>query len=262
MSATTANPQDAARTLDTLQAARTWIETDGQAALATVIDTWGSSPVPIGGQMAVAADGRFEGSVSGGCVEGEVITEAGEVLETGKPRTLEFGVADEQAWQVGLPCGGRIRVLVERLEKAKGGPLIDRMLDARKKREGLVLDTALADGSKVLHDERSADADILQRFSTAKSSIETTATGEVFRQALVPPPRVLIIGATHIGQVLAELVQLAGYELMIIDPRTAFAAEARFPGMSLITEWPQDALAESRPRRLLGRRLPRARRTY
>lgn len=238
----TANPQDAARTLDTLQATRAWIEADGKAAVATVIDTWGSSPVPIGGQMVVAADGRFEGSVSGGCVEGEVITEAGEVLDGGKPRTLEFGVADETAWQVGLPCGGKIRVLVERLEKAGGAPLIDRMLAARKTREGLVLDTALADGAKTLHDERSTDADVMQRFSTAKSSIEATPRGEVFRQALVPPPRVLIIGATHIGQVLAHLVKLAGYELMVIDPRTAFAAEARFPGIELVTEWPQDAI--------------------
>ena len=89
--------------------------------MATVVDTWGSAPVPVGGQMAVAADGRFQGSVSGGCIEGEVIMEAEEILESGKPKTLTFGVADETAWRVGLPCGGKVQVFVERLEaRARG----------------------------------------------------------------------------------------------------------------------------------------------
>ena len=86
--------------------------------MATVVGTWGSAPVGVGGQMVVAQDGTFEGSVSGGCVEGEVIAEAEDILASGKPKTLDFGVADETAWQVGLPCGGQIRVFVERLEKA------------------------------------------------------------------------------------------------------------------------------------------------
>ena len=105
----------AAARVGVLRAARDWLERDGRVALATVIDTWGSAPVPVGGQLAIAADGSFEGSVSGGCIEGEVITEAEEVLNDGRPRTLEFGVADETAWRVGLSCGGKIKVYVERL---------------------------------------------------------------------------------------------------------------------------------------------------
>ena len=93
-------------THDVLKAARSWLDKDGRVALATVVGTWGSAPVGVGGQMVVAADGRFEGSVSGGCVEGEVIAEAEDILADGKPKTLTFGVADETAWQVGLPCGG------------------------------------------------------------------------------------------------------------------------------------------------------------
>ena len=84
-------------------------------AVATVIDTWGSAPRPRGSHLVIDAEGNFEGSVSGGCVEGEVITEALGVIDTGEPRMLEFGVADETAWRVGLSCGGRIRVRVERL---------------------------------------------------------------------------------------------------------------------------------------------------
>ena len=104
-----------AQSHDVLRAARDWLHEDGRIALATVVGTWGSAPVGIGGQMVVAQDGRFEGSVSGGCVEGEVIAEAEDILASGEPKTLDFGVADETAWQVGLPCGGQIRVFVERL---------------------------------------------------------------------------------------------------------------------------------------------------
>ena len=85
-------------------------------ALATVIRTWGSAPRPSGSHMLVHADGRFEGSVSGGCVEGAVVTEALDVIDSGKPKTLEFGVADETAWKVGLSCGGTIRVFVEKVD--------------------------------------------------------------------------------------------------------------------------------------------------
>ncbi len=84
-------------------------------AIATVVETWGSAPRPVGSHLVIDEAGNFEGSVSGGCVEGSVITEAMEVISQGKPRMLEFGVADETAWQVGLSCGGRIKVYVERL---------------------------------------------------------------------------------------------------------------------------------------------------
>ena len=130
---------------DVLETARSWLDRDGRIAVATVVGTWGSAPVPIGGQMVVAPDGRFEGSVSGGCVEGEVIAEAEEILATGRPKTMRFGVADETAWQVGLPCGGEIKVFVERLEKPEGLTLIQRALDARSRRRGRNLAIGLGD---------------------------------------------------------------------------------------------------------------------
>lgn len=101
--------------LDPLTIAQTWLEDGRQVAVATVVETWGSAPRPTGSHLVIDADGNFEGSVSGGCVEGAVVAEAADVLETGKPRMLEFGVADETAWRVGLSCGGRIKVYVERL---------------------------------------------------------------------------------------------------------------------------------------------------
>ena len=98
-----------------LDTAAEWLAEGRRLALATVVETWGSAPRAAGSQLVIDAEGRFEGSVSGGCVEGEVVFEALDVIESGRARTLEFGVADETAWHVGLSCGGRIRVHVEPL---------------------------------------------------------------------------------------------------------------------------------------------------
>lgn len=98
---------------DVLTTTQHWSRAGRKVALATVIETWGSAPRPVGSHLVIDADGQFEGSVSGGCVEGAVVAEAIDVIETGRPATLEFGVADETAWRVGLSCGGRIRVYVE-----------------------------------------------------------------------------------------------------------------------------------------------------
>lgn len=101
---------------DILNAAEAWRREGRAVALATVIETWGSAPRPVGSHLLIDEAGSFLGSVSGGCVEGEVITEALDVIGDGRPRTLEFGVADETAWRAGLSCGGRIRVFVERVD--------------------------------------------------------------------------------------------------------------------------------------------------
>ena len=105
-----------ARDQDILKAAEDWRKAGRSVALATVIETWGSAPRPVGSNLVIDEEGNFLGSVSGGCVEGAVVTEAMEVIGSGKPRVLEFGVADETAWEVGLSCGGTIRVFVEKVE--------------------------------------------------------------------------------------------------------------------------------------------------
>ena len=101
--------------LDVLTIAERWRSEGRNVALATVVKTWGSAPRPTGAHLVIDSDGNFEGSVSGGCVEGAVISDAIDVIEDGKPRTLSFGVADETAWEVGLSCGGEIAVYVERV---------------------------------------------------------------------------------------------------------------------------------------------------
>jgi xanthine/CO dehydrogenase XdhC/CoxF family maturation factor len=100
---------------DVLAAAETWREAGREVAIATVVETWGSAPRPVGSHLVIDGEGNFLGSVSGGCVEGAVVEEAVDVIAKGEPRMLEFGVADETAWRVGLSCGGRIKVYVEKL---------------------------------------------------------------------------------------------------------------------------------------------------
>ncbi|MBI5111393.1 MAG: XdhC family protein [Rhodovulum sp.] len=105
-----------ARDDDILKAAEDWRAAGKGVALATVVETWGSAPRPVGSALVIDEEGRFLGSVSGGCVEGAVVSEALDVIASGTPKLLEFGVADETAWRVGLSCGGTIRVFVEKVE--------------------------------------------------------------------------------------------------------------------------------------------------
>ena len=103
-------------TVEILEQAARWRETGQGVALATVVSTWGSSPRPLGSKLAVSDEGAFVGSVSGGCVEGAVVTEGLEVIRDGKPRLLDFGITNDEAWEVGLACGGKIQIFVERVE--------------------------------------------------------------------------------------------------------------------------------------------------
>jgi len=104
-----------ARDEDMLKIAEEWRESGRDVAVATVVETWGSAPRPVGSNLVIDNEGNFLGSVSGGCVEGAVVAEAMDVIDSGKPKLLEFGVADETAWKVGLSCGGTIRVYVEKV---------------------------------------------------------------------------------------------------------------------------------------------------
>ncbi|MEW5964114.1 MAG: XdhC family protein [Pseudomonadota bacterium] len=219
---------------DALENARDWLATGESVALATVVGTWGSSPVPAGGQMAIATDERFSGSVSGGCVEADVIVAAAEVRASGLPRLLSFGVADETAWRAGLPCGGNIEILLERLAPGPDLPLLDRLLEARQARVPLAIRTSLADGAHTVLVATPALAAGAPLVREGKDSIV---------HVVRPPPRIVVVGATHIAQHLAVLAAITGYEIVVVDPRPAFASDARWSGRTPVVDWPASALA-------------------
>lgn len=233
---------------DVLTVAEAWRSEGRRFALATVVETWGSAPRPVGSHLIIDADGNFEGSVSGGCVEGAVVVEAEQVIADQTPRMLSFGVADETAWNVGLSCGGRISVFVQPASDAKGsvGVLLAELNQARKAREPVLLASDIETGrSELVFAGTSGTPDALQaRLQDGRSGVVDLAEGRVMATAYQPSPRLIIIGAVHISQTLAPMAQAAGFDVVIVDPRTAFATEERFKGVRFLPQWPQDVLAE------------------
>lgn len=229
---------------DAWQTARQWLADHGQVALATVVATWGSAPVPAGGQLVVGPGDRFEGSVSGGCVEVDVLVEAADVMASGKPKLLEYGVSDEVAWRAGLACGGSIKILVEPLTRADI-PLVDAVLEAAEGRRSLLLVTRVADGSRQMF---AADDEMPEAFAPLLAGGATrlidTPDGQFVAQPLVPPLRVVVAGATHIGQVFSEMARLVGYNVTVVDPRPMFANAERFGAAVTMPEWPKESLDE------------------
>jgi len=218
-----------------------WHKAGRGAVMATVVETWGSAPRPTGSQLAIAGDGNMAGSVSGGCVEGAVIAEAMEALGDGQPRLMEFGVSDEDAFAVGLACGGRIRVLVEPVGTALPETLLTGLAAARKDRRAVayLVNTETWERRLAGPEDAVLGAEIARRFRADKSGFE----GDVFVGIHNPPLRLAIVGAVHIAQPLAQMARLAGFAPTLIDPRPAFGSDARFPGETILDDWPDAALA-------------------
>ncbi|GBQ91865.1 xanthine dehydrogenase accessory factor XdhC/CoxI [Acetobacter nitrogenifigens DSM 23921 = NBRC 105050] len=250
------NPSTDSWPNDPLLHALQWTQNGHPAAVATVIGTWGSSPRPVGSVMTICGDGRVEGSVSGGCVEADVISRAQEIMSGAPPTVLTYGVSNETAWGVGLACGGRLDVFVQAIggvdgEEKGAFPAADlkaiaaALRDRRPVRLARRLDgahQALVDGPN----PNSLPDDILRALTEPPRSgcarVTDGADAEWFLQTIAPPPRLLIIGAVHIAQALAPMARLAGFTAAIIDPRTGLATPERFPGQTLLTDWPDDAL--------------------
>ena len=229
--------------LDPIEVARKWLHDHGKVALATVASTWGSAPVPVGGQLVVGPDERFQGSVSGGCVEGDVIAEAAEVMASGRPRLIEFGVTEEVAWRAGLPCGGKIKVLVEPLARARDASFLDRIIAARHARKPLAVVTDVVTGSRRFYEPGPGlPPEIATSLAQGQSRLCELDGAHVFVQALMPTVRVVIAGGTNIGQVLAGLARQVGYDVTVVDPRTAFLTEERFADTDMRGEWPETSL--------------------
>jgi xanthine dehydrogenase accessory factor len=231
---------------DILRKAQEWMEAGRAVALATVVETWGSAPRPVGSHLVIDSQENFLGSVSGGCVEGDVITEALDVIARGGLRMLEFGVADETAWRVGLSCGGRIKVLVQSIDASRAD-LLAAFNAERTLRRACVLVTDIASGDQHLIRGADAVSDPLaaileERLRLGKSGMVQWEGRELFVSVEVPPVRLIVIGAVHVSQMLAPIARLAGFDAIIVDPRNAFATPERFPSVQLIAEWPDVAL--------------------
>jgi xanthine dehydrogenase accessory factor len=219
-----------------------WHRTGRGAALATVVETWGSAPRPAGSQLVISAAGDIMGSVSGGCVEGAVVGEAMEALADGQPRLLTYGVSDNEAFAVGLACGGTIRIMVvpvggAALPEALLADLVAARADARA-----VAMVTVIDGWQ--HALVTDDPAVTARLRGDRSGMEEDGRFIAVHNA---PLRLIVVGAVHIAQPLLTIARACGYAPTLIDPREAFGAAARFPGEVILHDWPDEALASLKP---------------
>ncbi len=231
-----------------------WRAAGGAVAIASVVQTWGSAPRQAGGAMAIGEGGRLAGSVSGGCVEAAVIKAAAAVLEGGPPHLLPFEVADGDAMSVGLPCGGRLRVYVERLDD---DPATEAWLGALRSRRPAARVVGLA-GDVLGRGAVWAAGDVavnvqgrgvvglarILRSTLVQGGGRVVDVGghEFFACAYPAPDRLVIVGAVHIAQPLSRMAREIGYRTVLVDPRAALATAERFPAVDdLRVEWPAAA---------------------
>lgn len=211
-----------------------WHRAGRGAALATVVETWGSAPRRVGAQMVVSGDGQIEGSVSGGCVEGAVMVEAMDAIESGRGTLLEFGVSDGDAFAVGLACGGTIKVLVEPVGAVLSQEVLSHLVEARAARTAVAYVANAKTGGGELTKTGFED-----RFRMDRSGVEDDGRFVAIHN---PPLRLVVVGAVHIAQALVPMARIAGFDPIIVDPRAAFGSDARFPGETVVDDWPDEAL--------------------
>jgi xanthine dehydrogenase accessory factor len=215
-----------------LAQATAWRAAGLGVVLATVVRTWGSSPRPAGSKLCVDERGAFVGSVSGGCIEAAVIGEALELLGgRRRPGVLAFGVADATAWEVGLACGGKVEVFIEVVTPERLA-MLEAVRAARAARRAVALVTPLDGSAGAVLAEVPDRAQVVERDGR-----------EVLVEPHHPAARLIVVGAVHVAVALAELARIAGFAVTIVDPRRAWATAARFPGLELVIEWPDAALA-------------------
>src|ERR1700694_2578443 len=206
---------------------RQWGAAGDAVAIATVVETWGSSPRPLGSKMLVTRSGKIAGSVSNGCIEGAVFEEAQKVLKSREPKVAAFGVTDDVAFEVGLACGGHIEVFVQPF-----GAVHRRLMRKLQRDEPATLRTHLVTGEAELVDGTPSGAELPRR------------DGDLFVEPFRRPAHLIIIGAIHIAIPLHRLAKTMGYRVTVVDARAKFATKERFPEADeLVVAWPDEAMA-------------------
>lgn len=225
-------------------------------ALATVVATRRSAPRPVGSKLGVSEGGELAGSVSGGCVENEVYGAAREILSGGAPRVLTYGISDDLALEVGLPCGGEIDVFVDEPDQA----VVARALQALEREDRAVLLTVLdgpdtgrellvlEDGEIVGSGPRELAPHASELIRAKRSQTVELEGRTVFADILGPPPRLLVFGAVDTAEALCKAARMIGWRTIVADARGKFATRERIPSADeLVVGWPEDVLAQVQP---------------
>jgi xanthine dehydrogenase accessory factor len=247
--------------LDTVEE---WVVSGDRIALATVAATRKSAPQPVGTKMVVNADGRVLGAVSGGCVEGAVVEVAEGILRGDAPALVHYGIADEEAWDVGLPCGGEISIWVETYD---GQDLRARFFELARDDGRAALATVVGGDGAALGAKRllvpsgdaegtlgdggldAAAAELLEEAMwSGRGGLHDLLGAQVFIDVVAPQPKLIMVGAVEFAAQLSVIAALAGWRPFVVDPRTRFATADRFPAAErVITAWPQEAFPQLEP---------------
>lgn len=242
--------ENGSRQENVIAKAMEWVEEGRGVAIATVLAAIGSSPRPVGSQMAVNDREEFHGSVSGGCIESAVLSEAQFVIRNNQAQRASIGIDSQLAWDYALACGGAIELYIEPVESWRD--ILVRLSQSIALQHPCCLITDLSTGTKNLYcpelpnqqgawneDLRSACDQVIASGQSRLAAIENV---DFFLHGFLPPPEVIIGGAVHIAQPLVQMAQLLGYRCSIIDPRSAYATAERFPKANLIVGHPREAL--------------------
>jgi len=234
---------------DPLTQLNRWLADGKKAALATVIATWGSSPRPVGSHMAITESGDFAGSVSGGCIEGAVVDAARESIATGAPKLLEYGVTNDDAWAVGLACGGKVHVFVQpapgflhQMETFRAAKHAFATVNDTVSGAQTIVSGAESHGTLILTAEQRAE--VARRIAADHSGM---VDSKLFVRVYAPPARMVIVGAVHIAQALAPMAKLAGFDVTVIDPREAFVRAGELANIHAVIAWPDEAMKDVKP---------------
>jgi xanthine dehydrogenase accessory factor len=245
---------------DILTELERWWKDGKSIALATVVQTWGSSPRGAGSKMAITSDGKIAGSVSGGCVENAVVEAGIQTLTTNQPQLLHFGVADETAWEVGLACGGSIDVFIKPLDQnffkelrsvIEGGHSAVTVTVVRGPDD-------ILGGELLIHENGrltgSLGSNLDKRVLDLASGVFLQGTSqiialndeiELFFEVILPPPALIMVGGVHIAVALTSIAKALSYRTILIDPRKAWGNKERFPEVDqLVQAWPDEAFEQ------------------
>ncbi len=222
--------------------AEEWLKNKLEIVIITVIDTWGSSPRPIGSSMIVNSRNDIVGSVSGGCIENFVFAKSLDIIKSGKYKILEFGVTNSQAWEVGLTCGGKIKVLLEKFSYTdlKTIKKINKVFNDEGK---LIILTDLSNGKREIIESKPINNNFFSKiFANETSKINIFNNNNFFCKVFSSQYKLIIIGAVHISESLVKLANILNFKVFLIDPRNNFN-KSNFKNIAqLLTEWPDEGL--------------------
>jgi xanthine dehydrogenase accessory factor len=230
---------------DVLETLERWAAEGTPVAIATVVGTERSAPRDPGAALAVSAEGQVAGSVTGGCVEPAVYGEAREVLAGGAPRLKTYGIADEEAFEVGLPCGGTVQIFVDRLEPELVAPIAEAVREERPIALEIKISGEDAGAKRLVGpDDEGPAAELLARGETG---IVDTPEGQIFVSSFAPRPNMYVFGAIDHAAALATVGRYLGFRVTVCDARSKFVTPERFPDVDeLVIEWP-DKFLENAP---------------